>query len=86
MARDRFGGPASFPKGSRNRNSKSTKGCCIGRSYKEFEAFMGKNPDTAVVQMDSVIGTIGGKCLLTIHFVEFFLMLAFCGMPTRHSP
>lgn len=27
--------------------------------------------------MDSVIGTIGGKCLLTIHFVESSLMLAF---------
>lgn len=56
---------------------KVDKVCRIGRSYKEFEAFMEKNPDTAVVQMDSVIGTIGGKCLLTIHFVESSLMLAF---------
>jgi hypothetical protein len=56
---------------------KVDKGCRIGRSYKEFEAFMEKNPDTAVVQMDSVIGTVGGKCLLTIHFVESSLMLAF---------
>lgn len=56
---------------------KVDKGCRIGRSYKEFEAFMEKNPDTAVVQMDSVIGTIGGKCLLTVHFVESSLMLAF---------
>ena len=56
---------------------KVDKGCRIGRSFKEFEAFMEKNPDTAVVQMDSVIGTIGGKCLLTIHFVESSLMLAF---------
>lgn len=38
---------------------------------------MEKNPDTAVVQMDSVIGTAGGKCLLTIYFVESSLMLAF---------
>ena len=36
-----------------------------------------KNPDTAVVQMDSVIGVQGGKCLLTIHFIESSLMLAF---------
>ena len=56
---------------------KVDKGCRIGRSYKDFEAFMEKNPDTAVVQMDSVIGTVGGKCLLTIHFVESSLMLAF---------
>ena len=27
--------------------------------------------------MDTVIGTVGGKCLLTIHFVESSLMLAF---------
>ena len=56
---------------------KVDKGCRVGRSYKEFEAFMEKNPDTAVVQMDSVIGSVGGKCLLTIHFVETSLMLAF---------
>jgi len=56
---------------------KVDNGCRVGRSYKEFEAFMEKNPDTAVVQMDSVIGTIGGRCLLTIHFVESSLMLAF---------
>ena len=56
---------------------KVDKGCRIGRSYKEFEAYMEKNPDTAVVQMDSVIGSVGGKCLLTIHFVESSLMLAY---------
>ena len=27
--------------------------------------------------MDSVIGRVGGKCLLTIHFVESSLMMAF---------
>ena len=56
---------------------KIDKGCRVGRSYKDFEIFMEKNPDTAVVQMDSVIGSTGGKCLLTIHFVESSLMLAF---------
>lgn len=56
---------------------KVDKGCRLNRSYKEFESFMEKNPDTAVVQMDSVIGSVGGKCLLTIYFVETSLMLAF---------
>lgn len=56
---------------------KVDKGCRIGRSYKEFEHFMEQNPDIPVVQMDSVIGTVGGKCLLPIHFVEPSLMLAF---------
>ena len=56
---------------------KVDKGCRIGRSYEAFESFMEQHPDTAIVQMDSVIGTKGGKCLLTIHFVETSLMLAF---------
>jgi len=56
---------------------KVDKGCRIGRNYEEFQSFMEGNPDTTIVQMDSVIGTRGGKCLLTIHFVETSLMLAF---------
>lgn len=56
---------------------KVDKGCRVGRSYEEFEKFLEKNPDTAVVQMDSVIGSKGGKCLLTIHFVDSSFMLAF---------
>ena len=47
---------------------------------------MEQNPDTPVVQMDSVIGTVGGKCLLTIHFVESSLMLAFCEMLIHPVP
>ena len=38
---------------------------------------MEKHPDTAVVQMDSVIGSKGGKVLLTIYFVNVSLMLGF---------
>jgi len=56
---------------------KVDKGCRIGRNYEAFQSFMENNPDTAIVQMDSVIGTKGGKCLLTVHFVETSLMLAF---------
>ncbi len=56
---------------------KVDKGCRIGRNYEAFQNFLDNNPDTAIVQMDSVIGTKGGKCLLTIHFVETNLMLAF---------
>ncbi|MBZ9606328.1 IS30 family transposase [Clostridium estertheticum] len=56
---------------------KVDKGCRIGRNYNDFQAFLAKNQDTTVVQMDSVIGSKGGKCLLTIHFVDTSLMLAF---------
>lgn len=56
---------------------KVDKGCRIGRNYEDFLLFVGKNPDISVVQMDSVIGSKGGKCLLTIHIVDTSLMLAF---------
>ena len=56
---------------------KVDKGCRIGRNYQDFQEYLEKNPDISIVQMDSVIGSVGGKCLLTIHFVESSLMLAF---------
>jgi IS30 family transposase len=56
---------------------KVDKSCRIGRNYEEFEKFLEKSLDISVVQMDSVIGSKGGKCLLTIHFVDFSFMLAF---------
>lgn len=56
---------------------KVDKGCRVGRNYEAFATFMDKNSDNTIVQMDSVIGSKGGKCLLTIHFVECSLMLAF---------
>ena len=56
---------------------KVDKGCRIGRNYQDFQEYLEQNPDTSIVQMDSVIGSVGGKCLLTIHFVESSLMLAF---------
>ena len=56
---------------------KVDRGCRIGRNYSDFQKFLEANPESTVVQMDSVIGRVGGKCLLTIHFVETSLMLAF---------
>jgi IS30 family transposase len=56
---------------------KIDKGCRIGRNYKDFQAFVEKNPELPIVQMDSVIGNRGGKVLLTIHFVNTSLMIAF---------
>lgn len=48
----------------------------INCSMKRKEKPINEYPDMAEVQMDSVIGT-RGECLLTIHFVESSLMLAF---------
>ncbi len=56
---------------------KIDKKCYIGRSYSDYKKLLDENPDIAVVQMDSVIGTKGSNVLLTIHFINCSLMLAF---------
>lgn len=48
----------------------------IGKSYIDFCAYMELNPDTDVVEMDTVIGIKGGKVLLTLFFRKSFLMVA----------
>jgi IS30 family transposase len=58
---------------------KVERACRNGRDYRDFLLFFEEFPDTAVVQMDTVIGKKGGgeKCLLTIHFPNSHFMLAF---------
>lgn len=56
---------------------KVDRACRNGRTYRDFQIFMEGHPDASVVQMDTVIGAQGGKVLLTIHFVDTHLMLAF---------
>lgn len=56
---------------------KVDKSCRIGRTYADFQSFLEFHPDLPVTELDSVIGTRGGKVLLTIHFVKAELMLAF---------
>ena len=49
-----------------------------GRTYQDFIDYMKKNPDTRVVEMDTVIGCEGSrKVLLTFHFNPFELMMAY---------
>ncbi len=49
--------------------------CRINRTLDDYKKFKYDNPNIAEVQMDSVIGTVGGKVLLTLQF-ECGLMLA----------
>ena len=55
---------------------KVEKGCYVGRTYRDYEAFLDDNPGTETVLMDLVIGRPGGKCLLTLHFPAPAFMLA----------
>lgn len=57
----------------------STKDTTIrkGRTYEYFEKYVQENPDTSIVEMDTVEGKKGGKVLLTMLFRNSKLMLAF---------
>ena len=66
----------------RQRRKKTTiykvdKNCLVGRTYEDFLEYLKNNPDTPIVQMDTVEGMKGGKVLLTIHFVGCSFMLVF---------
>lgn len=57
------------------------------RFYKDFQAYIEYTPNASIVEMDTVIGTKGGnggKCLLTLLFRQFRLMLIFL-LPYKKS-
>ena len=41
-----------------------------GRTYEDYLSYIENNPDLYTVQFDTVIGRIGGKVIMTIHFVN----------------
>ena len=61
------------------RNSKESdyvpKWAREGRTFNDFLAFMEDNDDIPLVQLDTVIGRIGGKVIMTIHFVNSDFMI-----------
>lgn len=56
---------------------KIDKDCLENRRYEDYKKFIEENPDTPIVEIDTVIGKKGGKVLLTVHFVNCSFMLAF---------
>lgn len=65
------------PRKNVSKNLKVDKSCRIGRDFSCFKKYLEEHPDAAVRQIDSVEGVKGGAVLLTIHFVEQELQLAF---------
>ena len=61
------------------RNSKESdyvpKWAREGRTFDDFLAFVEDNGDIPLVQLDTVIGRIGGKVIMTIHFVNSDFMI-----------
>ena len=60
---------------SKEYEHKVETGCYLGRTFKDYGEFLSRNPGAMPVFMDLVIGRIGGKCLLTLHFVESAFMV-----------
>ena len=46
-----------------------------GRTFNDFLAFVEDNGDLPLVQLDTVIGRVGGKVIMTIHFVNSDFMI-----------
>lgn len=51
--------------------------CRTGRSYDDFKSFSETHSDFSYVEMDSVVGKVGGKVLLTMQLNNCGLLLAF---------
>jgi len=56
--------------------TKTDAKCRVGRTYEEYLAFLALNFGVQVVELDTVIGAVGGKVLFTLMFA-CGLMLAF---------
>jgi len=65
-----------FKKRKKKVEHKVDSKCRIGRTYSDFKTFI-KTNNVNIVQMDSVIGKVGGKVLLTFLIEACDLLLAF---------
>jgi IS30 family transposase len=63
----------------KKRAVKVERSCRKGRTIEDIDAYLSNDPDTDVVEMDTVIGARGQgeKVLLTLYFTHSHLMLAF---------
>ena len=48
-----------------------------GRTYEDYLLFIERNPGLTTIQMDTVIGRVGGKVILTVLFPESSFLLGF---------
>lgn len=65
-----------LPRAVKFKHRKKSKAECVpkwakqGRTYEDFLNFTNENPDIGIVQLDTVIGRIGGKVIMTLHFTN----------------
>ena len=65
------------PRKSNHKLLRIDKACHNGRTYEDYNKYIDENPGVHTVEMDTVHGNPGGKCLLTLHFVDAHYMLAY---------
>ena len=65
------------PRKAKQREVQVDRKCRLNRTIKDFQRFTELHPELSPVQMDTVIGVPGGKCLFTMVFTNCGLMLAF---------
>ena len=65
------------PRGGKPVAHKVDAKCQDGRRFSDYLSYITEHPDLPVTMMDSVIGTVGGKVLLTILFANSDMLLAF---------
>ncbi len=76
-----------YKKEEKNTKIKRDPEIKIGRTYKDFLNYTSANPDSYIVEMDTVIGTSGGKggkCFLTLLFRKSKIMLIYL-LPYKKS-
>ena len=73
--------PIDLPRAVKFKQRKSKQqdyvphGVKVGRTYDDFLAYVENKPDISRVELDTVIGKVGGKLILTIHFVSVDFMV-----------
>ena len=66
-------------------NVKVDKKCRIGRTLADLAVYMEEHPGTPVVELDTVEGKKGGKCLLTVYAARVLCIsqVPFTGLKRR---
>ena len=65
------------PRKQTEKRSPLQRAYLMHRTYEDFLSYLSENPDTNVVEMDTVVGPEAGKVLLTMLFRNCSLMIAF---------
>ena len=65
------------PRKQSDTSEKLSRECAIGRTYHDFLEHLDSHPESNVVEMDTVVGPIPGKVILTLLFRNCTFMLAF---------